>query len=137
MSDPIAFLPQKPPAVYLDEVLELAPQERAVGATTFPAGHRIFEGHLPGEPLVPGVILIEALAQLSGIVLIPAEGRPVRGYLGEVAQMRFRRLIRPGERILLRAELERRFGRAARFRVSAEVDGVEAASGTITVASAD
>ena len=135
--NPIAYLPQKPPAVYLDEVLEVVPEARAVAATTFPAGHRIFEGHLPGEPLVPGVVLIEALAQLSGIVLIPAEGRPVRGYLGEVAQMRFRRLIRPGERITFRADLERRFGRAARFRVSAEVAGAEAAAGLITVASAD
>jgi 3-hydroxyacyl-[acyl-carrier-protein] dehydratase len=131
----IALLPQKPPFLFLDQLEELVHGERARGAKTFESGHRVFENHLPGEPLVPGVILIEALAQLSGTVLIPPEGTsPVRGFLGSVERMRFRRLIRPDERIVLTARLDRRFGTVARFEVEASVGGEVAADGLVTVA---
>ncbi len=132
----IECLPQKPPFLFLDGVEDLAYLRHAVGRKTFPAGHPIFENHLPGEPLVPGVILIEALAQLSGLVLVPPEGRPVHGYLGEVARLRFRRLVRPDERIVLRSTLDRRFGSVARFEVAAHVGDEVAADGTLTIAGA-
>ena len=129
----IDMLPQKPPFLFIDSVQALDAERSAEASKTFPAGDRIFENHLPGEPLVPGVILIEALAQLSGIVLIPSDGRPVRGYLAAVDRVRFRRLIRPDERITLRARLERRMGSAARFEVSAHVGAELAAEGLVTV----
>ncbi len=127
-------LPQKPPFLFVEEVLELEPGVRVKAAKTFPDGDRVFENHLPDEPLVPGVILIEALAQASGLALIPEDGTPVRGYLAEVDRMRFRRLIHPGERIILESTLERRFGSAARFDVRASVEGETAAEGAITIA---
>lgn len=128
------LLPQKPPALYIDHVEEVEPLARVTGSVTFPAGHRIFSGHLPDEPLVPGVILVEALAQLAGIVLVGAEGQPLRGYLGEVTRMRFYRLIRPGEEIVLRAAMEQAFGAFARFAVSAAVAGELAAEGSLVLA---
>ena len=85
------------------------------------------------SPLVPGVALIEALAQLAGIALVSAEGRPLRGYLGEVTRMRFHRLIRPGEEIVLAAVLEQGFGSFARFAVRAEVAGELAAEGSLVL----
>ncbi|MBI4618320.1 MAG: beta-hydroxyacyl-ACP dehydratase [Planctomycetes bacterium] len=130
----IDLLPQKPPFLFLDEILEHEPLRRAVGAKTFKEGHAVFENHLPGEPVVPGVILIEALGQLAGIVLVPLDGSiTVRGYLAAVNDLRFRRLVRPGERILLSADLDRRFGSAARFAVLASVGGEEAAAGWLTI----
>jgi 3-hydroxymyristoyl/3-hydroxydecanoyl-(acyl carrier protein) dehydratase len=130
----IELLPQKPPFRFVDEVLELARGESIVGAVTFPRGHRVFEGHLPGEPIVPGVILIEALAQVAGLILAPEGGAPLRGYLGEVLRMRFRRAVRPDERVRLRARLAQRFGKVIRFEGVADVGGGEvAAEGEITV----
>jgi 3-hydroxyacyl-[acyl-carrier-protein] dehydratase len=130
----IAFLPQKSPFLFVDHVLSAEPMRSVAGSVCFPEGHAVFENHLPGEPLVPGVIVIEALAQLAGIALMPREGAPVHGYLGEVAQMRFYRLIHPGEVIALAADLEQAFGDFARFQVRAAVGVETAASGTITLA---
>jgi 3-hydroxyacyl-[acyl-carrier-protein] dehydratase len=130
----IRFLPQKAPFLFLDHVLEVEPSLKVAGTKVFPPGHPIFQNHLPGEPLVPGVIVIEALAQLAGIALMEKGGEPIRGYLGEVSRMRFHRLIRPGEEILLRAALEQAFGAFARFSVSATVKGELAAEGMIVLA---
>ena len=127
----IEFLPQKAPFLFVEHVLEVEPLQRAVGTICFPLGHRVFENHLPGEPLVPGVILIEALAQLSGITLAASEGQPLRGYLGEVTRMRFHRLIHPGEEIRLETQLERAFGAFAQFQVGASVQGEPAAEGAV------
>ncbi len=129
----IESLPQKAPFLFLDEILEHAPGVRARGAKTFPAGHPVFENHLPGEPLVPGVILLEALAQLSAVVCVGPDRHPVRGYLAGIEAMRFRRLVRPGERIELESSFVRRFGTVARFEVRAAVDGAEAAGGILTI----
>lgn len=132
--DLLKLLPQKPPAVYIDHVLEVEPNRLARGTVSFAAGHPVFHGHLPGEPVVPGVILIEALAQLAGLTWIGAEGQPLRGYLGEVTRMRFRRLVRPGEDITLEARVEQAFGDFARYAVSASVAGEAAADGTLVLA---
>jgi len=130
----IALLPQKPPFLFVERLLELEPSVRARGTKTFPAGDRVFENHLPDEPLVPGVILIEALAQLSGLVLVPGDaGEPVRGYLAGVSRMRFRRLIHPDEEIELESRLATRIGSAARFAVRARVGDEVAAEGEVTV----
>ncbi len=132
----IRFLPQKPPFLFVEHVLELETGRSVRGSTVFPAGHAVFENHLPGDPLVPGVILIEALAQLAGIALMDPAGAPLRGYLAEVEKMRFLRLVRPDETIELAARLEEAFGQFARFAVTAAVDGEVAARGVITLARA-
>jgi 3-hydroxyacyl-[acyl-carrier-protein] dehydratase len=132
----IGLLPQRPPFLFVDHVLELEPLRRVVGSKRFPPGDPIFENHLPDEPLVPGVIVIEALAQLAGIALAGSDGAPIRGYLGEVTRMRFHRLIRPGDEIILTADLEQAFGAFARFAVGAAVGDELAAEGTITLARA-
>lgn len=130
-------LPHRPPALFVDEVLELDPGRSIRGAVSFPVGHRVFENHLPGEPLVPGVVLIEAMAQVAGLVFAvgTGEGDPesVRGYLAEVRQMRFRRPVVPDSRVELVASLERIFGPAARFETEALVDGEIVAEGVITI----
>jgi 3-hydroxyacyl-[acyl-carrier-protein] dehydratase len=130
----IDLLPQKPPFLFLDSVLEVEPFRSITGSKTFPSGHSIFENHLPGEPLVPGVILVEALAQLAGLALVGTEGRPIRGYLAEVTRMRFQRLVHPDEEIILHAELEQAFGPFARFSARASVGAETAAEGVITLA---
>ena len=129
----IEFLPQKPPFLFVEHVLDLETGKSVRGSTVFPAGHAIFENHLPDEPLVPGVILVEALAQLAGIALMDPAGSPLHGYLAEVEKMRFLRLVRPDESIELEAKLEAAFGQFAKFAASATVEGEVAARGLITL----
>lgn len=130
----IELLPQAPPARYLDAILEQEPERSAVAETVFPPGHRVFDGHLPGRPLVPGVIVVEALAQLCGVALMPAgQGEPIHGYLAGIQGLRFRRLIEPGERVRFSASLEQQLGSAGRFKVDAEVDGEVVCSGVLTI----
>jgi 3-hydroxyacyl-[acyl-carrier-protein] dehydratase len=130
----IDSLAQKPPFRFLDHVLSVETRRRAEGTVTFGPRHPIFEGHLPGEPLVPGVIVIEALAQLAALAFAGPTGEEIRGVLAEVGQTRFYRLIRPGEEIRLTAEIDQLFGEFARFAVKASVGGEVAASGTLTLA---
>ncbi|MEZ6185720.1 MAG: hypothetical protein R3F62_12010 [Planctomycetota bacterium] len=130
----IDFLPQTPPARYLTRILSREPERKAVGEVEFPPTHRVFEGHLPGRPLVPGVIVIEALAQLCGIALMPAgTGARIEGYLAGVTGLRFRRLIEPDERVRLEAELEQRLGSAGRFKVHAAVGDETVCAGVLTL----
>ncbi len=130
----IDALAQEPPFRFVDHILSIERGRWVRGTVKFPEGHPIFQGHLPGEPLVPGVIVIEALAQLAGLALIEREGEEVRGYLAEVGRTRFHRLIHPGEEVLLEAEIDRTFGDFARFEVKASVAGEPAASGSVTLA---
>ena len=131
----IECLPQDPPFRFLDTVERHAPHVEAAATRTFPSGDRIFEGHLPGRPIVPGVILLEALAQLSALVLLdgdPAVGR-VMGFLAGVARLRFYRRVGPDERVDLVSRLDRRLGSAAQFDVEASVGGERVLRGQITV----
>lgn len=140
MTDPaeleriLTLLPQRAPAVLIDRLELLEHGARAVGWKTFPAGDRVFDGHLPGDPIVPGVMLVEALAQVSGCALVPPGfGQPIGGYLAGIGRFRFRRLVRPGEAIRLEARLEQRLGSAAQFAVEARVGDEVAAEGQLTV----
>ena len=133
----LEFLPQKPPSRYVDHVLEVEFQKRVGGTVCFAAGHRVFDGHLPGEPLVPGVVIVEALAQLAGIALMGEEGTPIHGYLAEAGPVRFLRTVSPDETIRLEAEIEQAFGAFVRFAVGASVGDEPVAKGRITVARRD
>ena len=132
----IDCLPHKPPALFVDEVFDCVPRQHVRGAVDFPEGHRVFENHLPGEPMVPGVIIIEALAQVSGLIMVGAGGETgaIRGYLGEVRRIRFRRPVRPGERVSLASRLVQAFGSAAVFEVVATVEEAVVCEGEIVVA---
>jgi 3-hydroxymyristoyl/3-hydroxydecanoyl-(acyl carrier protein) dehydratase len=130
----IALLPQKPPFLFVDHVLAVEPLRQVTGTKTFPPGDPIFRNHLPGEPLVPGVIIIEALAQLAGLALVAEDERPMRGYLGEVTRMRFHRPVHPGEEIRLHVEMEQAFGPFARFAARAAVGEDLVAEGALVLA---
>jgi 3-hydroxyacyl-[acyl-carrier-protein] dehydratase len=130
----LELLPQKPPALFVDHILHLVHLEEVEGTVVFSHGHRVFESHLPGEPLVPGVVIVESLAQLAGLTLMDPRGAPIRGYLAEIRAMRFYRLVHPGEMLRLHARLEQAFGRYARFMVEAHVADELAARGELALA---
>lgn len=129
--DPITLgLPHRSPFLFLDEVTELEAGKRASALKVFSPQEPFFAGHFPGNPIVPGVILTEALAQTAGI----AAGEPGKSYLlSAVKMMKFPRAVRPGEPIVLRAEKSAEIGGLLQFSVSARVGEEIVAEGTLVL----
>jgi 3-hydroxyacyl-[acyl-carrier-protein] dehydratase len=136
MEDPIAYgLPHREPFVFVDRVAECVPGERAVCLKRFDATEPFFRGHFPGDPLVPGVILAEALAQTSGI----AAGRPEGGQsyrLSAIRQMKFLKPVRPLEELRLEAVISNRMAGLVQFEATASVNGKPVAQGVIVLSEA-
>lgn len=133
-ADPIAHgLPHRAPFIFVDEVIEVSVGGHAMGCKTFSEDEAFFRGHFPDDPLVPGVILTEALAQMAGI----AAGPSANGYrLAAIRQMKFNRAVRPAERILLSAQKETEAGSLIQFTVQATVGNETAAEGLIVLSGA-
>lgn len=127
--DPIECgLPHRPPFMFIDDVTALVPAESAQAHKTFPVSEPFFEGHFPGDPIVPGVILSEALAQVAGL----AVARPGLR-LAAIRTMKFPRAARPGERIDLMAHKVGEAGGLYQFSVVAKVGENVVAEGGIVL----
>lgn len=145
MADPVpsdaAFLglPHRPPFVFVRELIRCDAGTSAEAITSFVADDPIFAGHFPGNPLVPGVILTEALAQTAGIAAASgyAEGSRPLFLLSAIRSMKFFRAVRPGEQIELRAERLAQVDDLMQFRVEASVDGVRVAEGQLVLSVAN
>jgi 3-hydroxyacyl-[acyl-carrier-protein] dehydratase len=117
------------------ELIRCEPGTLAEAATLFAADDPIFAGHFPGNPLVPGVILTEALAQTAGIAAAsgyPEGSRPLF-LLSAIRSMKFLRAVRPGEKVDLRAERVAQVGDLLQFKVDASVSGVRVAEGQLVL----
>ena len=132
--DPIALgLPHREPFVFVDEVVELQPGEHARCRKTFSPDEPFFRGHFPGDPLVPGVILTEALAQTAGL----AGGGEGRGFrLTAIRAMKFPGAVRPSEEIVLSARKIAVVGGLWQFDVIARVGDRAVAEGVVVLSEA-
>lgn len=99
-------LRQRPPFLFIDDLDPGPTSASAVAHFTFPAEAPYFAGHFPGDPVVPGVLLVEAMAQAARCALYLYRGISTPGYLVGVDGCRFQKLVRPGERLTLRATLD-------------------------------
>ena len=128
--DPVALgLPHRPPFLFLDCVTSLTPGEAACGEKTFSADDPIFTGHFPGNPIVPGVILTEALAQLAGIAGAGCDGRTF--LLSAIRSMKFPTAAHPGDRIVLHSRKIGGLGGMMQFEAVASVGDKTVATGQI------
>lgn len=127
-------LPHRYPFLMVDRVLELEPGVRGVGIKNVTVNEPQFNGHFPGNPVMPGVLIVEALAQLGGIVVSAADGEGLGriGYLAGANNVRFRRIVRPGDQLRLEVETIVRRKTLGRVMGTATVDGEVAAQGEIT-----
>ena len=132
------LLPHRYPFLLVDRVLDVQSGQyvRAIKNVTF--NEPFFPGHFPHRPVMPGVMIIEALAQAAGVLafktakVVPDTN--TRFYFVAIDNARFRKPVEPGDQLVLKVTLKRAFKGIWKFHGSAEVDGVEVASAEIMVA---
>lgn len=120
-----SIIPHRYPLLLVDRVVELEPDKRIRAIKNVTYNEPFFEGHFPGHPIMPGVLVIEALAQTGGILLLhDVEGREgMQVFLASVDKARFRRPIVPGDQVELEVVIQRRRASFCRFEGRAVVDG--------------
>ncbi|HEY8900033.1 MAG TPA: 3-hydroxyacyl-ACP dehydratase FabZ family protein [Chthoniobacterales bacterium] len=130
MDSPLLHLPHRPPFRFVDAITDVEPGVAGRGTKTFAPDEAFFAGHFPGNPIVPGVILTEALAQLSGIVAAAAE--PGAAFLlSAIRQMKFFQPVRPEELLELSARKTGNLGPLIQFEVIAKVGDIPVAEGAL------
>jgi 3-hydroxyacyl-[acyl-carrier-protein] dehydratase len=130
-----AILPHREPFLLIDEVLELEPGRRVVARKAVRADEWYLAGHFPGRPVMPGVLIVEAMAQTGAVaVLSDEENRGKLALFAGIDNVRFKRIVEPGDELELSCELERVRGPIGRGAAEARVDGELAARGTLTFA---
>ncbi len=125
-------LPHRWPMLLLDRVGKVEPGVKGTATKNVTGTELWFQGHFPTEAVLPGVVMIEAMAQLAGLVFALAGASRI-SYLAGVRSMRFRRPVVPGDRLTLTADRTGGGTGFAEFRVSARVDGQIAAEGILTI----
>ena len=133
-ADIMRILPHRYPFLLVDRVVELEPGRRAVGLKQVTANEPQFTGHFPDRPIMPGVLMVEALAQTAGIAVLTLDA--YRGKLGLFAGIdgcRFKRLVVPGDTLRLEATVEKLRGMFGRLRGTATVDGELAVEATLSI----
>ncbi len=130
-----AIIPHRDPFLFLDEIVELEPGVRVVARKQVRADEWFFPGHFPGRPIMPGVIMVEALAQAGAVaVLSLEENRGKLALFAGIDDVRFKRIVEPGEELTLECSLEAARGPIGRGRALARVGDELAVRGTLTFA---
>ena len=132
------LIPHREPFLLLDGLTELSSGERAVGVKYVDPDEYFLAGHFPGNPIMPGVLMVEALAQTGACALLGSEDATGKIVLfGGIDKLRFRRPVRPGDTLTLTVDVDRIRGPIGRGRGVATVDGEVAVEGQLTFALVD
>jgi len=131
------FLPQSFPFLFVDGVIEVNPGKEIVGFKNTTINEAYFQGHFPDNPIVPGVLLVESLAQLTAIMYGIATEDEVSqciGYLAGIEKIRFRYMVRPGECMMLYAKVKEELDNIAKVSVKIKVENKLVVDGIIIMA---
>ena len=123
----LKHLPHRYPFLMVDRILECTPGKSIRGLKNVTANEPFFQGHFPGFPLMPGVLVIEALAQVSGLLAFASGDATTGGdsliYFAGIDNARFKRQVVPGDQLILEAEVIRVIRGVGKFHARAMVDG--------------
>ena len=129
------ILPHRDPFLPIDEVVELEPGRRVVARKRVRPDEWYLAGHFPGRPIMPGVLIVEAMAQTGAVaVLCDEEYRGRLALFAGIDGVRFKRIVEPGDELELTCEIERSRGPVGKGKAEARVHGELAARGTLTFA---
>ena len=134
------LLPHRYPFLLVDRVVEVEPNKRVLAYKNVSINEPFFQGHFPGKPVMPGVLVIEALAQAGGLLTQlssdPANPQTETFYLVKVDNAKFTNMVVPGDKLELEVELKRRIRNMAQYVGIARVDGQQVACAEILCAAA-
>ena len=131
----LAHLPQRYPILMIDRVRQIDPGKRIVALKNVSVNEPYFNGHFPGRPIMPGVLILEAMAQAAGLLVfasqrIKPDANSVYYYVG-IDNARFKRPVVPGDQLEIEVVLERQLRNIGKFACAARVDGKLAAEASI------
>ena len=126
------ILPHRYPMLLVDRIIELEPGKRIVGIKNVSSNEPFFQGHFPSQPIFPGVLILEALAQVSCVLVLRDLGVPgcIALFTG-ADNVSFRRMVTPGDQLRLESEVDKLRVPFGRMKVKATVDGELAAEAMI------
>jgi beta-hydroxyacyl-ACP dehydratase FabZ len=125
IDDLINVIPHRYPFLLVDRILEIDERKRIVGLKNVTINEPYFQGHFPGHPIMPGVLIIEAMAQVGGVLLMGAMDDHASKvvYFMSLDNVKFRRPVRPGDQLIFELEMTQIRGNVCKMRGIAKVDG--------------
>ncbi|KAF0112930.1 MAG: 3R-hydroxymyristoyl ACP dehydrase [Rhodospirillaceae bacterium] len=129
------MIPHRYPFLMVDRVVAVVPDISAVGVKNVSSNEPYFQGHFPTRPIMPGVLIIEAMAQTAAVLVVETLGEQAEGklvYFMSIDSARFRKPVVPGDRLLLNVFKERNRGNVWKFRAEAKVEDTLVADATYT-----
>ncbi len=139
ITDIMKFLPHRYPFLLVDKIIELEPEKRIVGLKNVTINEQFFQGHFPGAPVMPGVLIIEAMAQTAGVMIyrdLPDRDTKLI-YFSGIESAKFRRPVLPGDQLRIEMEMLQRRNNFGKMQGRALVDGKLAAEAVMLFAIAD
>lgn len=116
-------LPHRYPMLMVDRVLEVVPGERAVAIKCVSVNEPHFTGHYPAQPIMPGVLIVEAMAQVGGLAMLGEDGADALPLLAGIEKARFRRPVQPGDQLRIESQVIRARASMGKVASTATVDG--------------